>query len=68
MVCIIFVFVCFFFGFCFKEIISVLIKDEIEKIKNEKKLWEEELKILNKDKKNIFILEGIVFFIFVWSF
>lgn len=62
MVCIIFVFVCLFFCFCFKEIISVLIKDEIEKIKNEKKLWEEELKILNKDKKNIFILEGIVLF------
>lgn len=49
-----------FFGLCFKETTSASIKDEIEKIKNEKKLREEELKTPNKDKKNIPIPEGIV--------
>lgn len=49
-----------FFCLCFKETTSASIKDEIEKIKNEKKLREEELKTPNKDKKNIPIPEGIV--------
>lgn len=40
-----------------KETTSASIKDEIEKIKNEKKLREEELKTPNKDKKNIPIPE-----------
>lgn len=46
--------------FCVEEITSASIKDEIEKIKNEKNLREEQLKTPNKDMRNIPIPEGIV--------
>lgn len=49
-----------FLSFCVEESTSASIEDEIEKIKNEKNLREEQLKTPNKDMRNIPIPEGII--------
>lgn len=51
---------CMFLSFCVEESTSASIEDEIEKIKNEKNLREEQLKTPNKDMRNIPIPEGII--------
>lgn len=53
-----------FLSFCVEESTSASIEDEIEKIKNEKNLREEQLKTPNKDMRNIPIPEGIIGSIF----